>query len=181
MSAEIASLQEITKIALKVQRELENLVFLGSVEPMIEPMVEPMVEPCKPCRVYTHGQEKPDWAIHGCLGTGHRSKIILQPQLPAEEKPTTKQWTSKLRQNGTGFSCVHPECRDYNKIYKGKSAAQQHAKKHYPTEYKCSACPGEWYLKTEYNQHFMKPCPHCDKLFMKGSLSGHKKNCLREK
>ena len=178
MSAEIVSLQEITMIALKVQQEMESLVFPGSVT---EPVVEPVEPVCKPCRVYTHGQEKPDWAIHGCRGEGHPNKIILQPQLPTEEKPTTKQWSSKLRQNGTGFSCVHPECEDYNKIYKRKSGAQQHAKKHYPAEYKCTACPGEWYLKAGYNQHFMKPCPHCDKLFMKGSLSGHKIICPSRK
>ena len=139
-------------------------------------VVSPVV--CPPCRAYTKGTEKPSWAIHGCPGKGHKNKTILQPQFPAEERPK-RSWPVRL--NGIGFSCVHPECLDYKKVYKNKSGAQQHAKKHYPAEYKCSDCGGEWYLKTEYNQHFLKPCRHCGKNFMKGSLPGHETNCEKKK
>ena len=174
-----SSLQEIIKVSQEIQRELGSLSILnGDDREIVEPVVvEEEVVSCKPCRVYTHGQEKPEWAIRGCTGNGHRNKVILAPQLPSSERPSAKQWGSKIRQNGSGFSCIHPECQQYDKIFPKKSAAQQHAKKHYPPEYRCSDCDGEWYLKTEYNQHFLIPCPHCDKLFMKGSLPGHKKNC----
>lgn len=172
-----SSLQEIRIAAQEVQRVLGSLSFPSEKGVIVEPDVVEEVVTCKPCRVYTHGQEKPEWAIHGCSGNGHRNKVILEPQLPDSEKPKTKQWGSKIRQNGSGFSCIHPECQQYDNIFPKKSAAQQHAKKHYPPEYKCQDCNGKWYLKTEYNQHFLIPCPHCDKLFMKGSLPGHKKNC----
>lgn len=137
---------------------------------------------CKPCRIYTKKNEKPSWAIHGCpgkfSGKGHKNKITLQPQLPAEERPK-RGWPVRL--NETGFSCVHPECQDYNKIYPSKQAAQQHAKKHYPAEYKCSECNGEWYTKGEYNYHFWIPCSHCGELVKKGSQSAHEKNCSKKK
>tara|TARA_A200000113_G_C8719183_1_gene307753 strand:- start:92 stop:625 length:534 start_codon:yes stop_codon:yes gene_type:complete len=171
-------LQEIIKAAQDIQRDLGSLSFPSGREVIVDPVVvvEDVVS-CKPCRVYTRGQEKPVWAIRGCSGNGHRNKIVLAPQIPASERPSVKQWGSKIRQNGSGFSCIHPECQQYNNVFKTKQGAQQHAKKHYPPEYRCSDCDGEWYLKTEYNQHFLIPCPHCDKLFMKGSLPGHKKNC----
>ena len=164
------------QLAAGLQASLDRpgLPNLDEAEPEAV-VIEDEVVTCKPCRVYTHGQEKPEWAIRGCSGNGHRNKVILLPQLPASEKPATKQWGSKIRQNEGGFSCIHPECQQYDKIFPKKSAAQQHAKKHYPPEYRCSDCDGEWYLKSEYNQHFLIPCPHCDKLFMKGSLPGHLK------
>ena len=129
---------------------------------------------CKPCLTYTHGTDKPAWAVHGCGGgRPHKNKIIVQPQL--NKRP--KKWNNELRPNGPGFSCIHPECADYDKVHKTKRGAQQHARKHYPAEYTCS-CGGEWYLKTEYNLHFLDHCPHCDKLFMKTSLAGHIKKCI---
>ena len=132
---------------------------------------------CKPCRPYTKGAEKPSWAIHGCPGKGHKNKTILHPQLPAEERPK-RGWTVRL--NGSGFSCVHPECQAYTKIYPSKQSAQQHVKKHYPPEYRCSDCEGGWYLKTEYNYHFLAPCSTCKNLFMKTSLSAHAKICKKK-
>ena len=169
-------LQEIINVAQEIQRELGSLPILNRGDRVIvEPVVVEEVVSCKPCRVYTHGQEKPEWAIHGCSGNGHRNKVILTPQLPASEKP--KVWGSKIRQNGSGFSCIHPECQQYDKIFPKKQGAQQHARKHYPAEYKCQDCDGEWYLKTEYNYHFLKPCPKCQKLYMKTSLAAHIKNC----
>lgn len=141
-------------------------------------MKHPPTTACTPCRIYTKGTEKPPWATHGCLGKGHRNKITLQPQLPAEARPK-RGWPVRL--NGTGFSCVHPECRDYIKIYPSKQAAQQHAKKHYAPEYRCSDCEGEWYTKGEYNYHFRIPCSHCGELVKKGSQSSHEKNCLKKK
>jgi hypothetical protein len=173
-----SSLQEIRNAAQEIQRELESLPILnGNDRVIVEPLVVEEVVSCKPCRVYTHGQEKPEWAIHGCSGNGHRNKVILTPQLPSSERPLAKQWGSKIRQNGNGFSCIHPECQQYEHIFPKKSAAQQHARKHYPPEYKCQDCNGEWYLKTEYNYHFLKPCPKCQKLYMKTSLAAHIKNC----
>ena len=127
---------------------------------------------CKPFREYTHGQEKPKWAIHGCSKIKHKYKDHLYPQLPDSDRP--KRWGSKIRPNGKGFSCIHPECTEYHKIYPKKQGAQQHAKKHYPPEYKCSDCDGAWYLKTQYNQHFLVSCSLCNKFFMKGSISNHK-------
>lgn len=127
---------------------------------------------CKPCREYTHGQEKPKWAMHGCSKKKHKYKDLLSPQLPESERP--KRWGSHIRPNGNGFSCIHPECKEYGKIYPKKQGAQQHAKKHYPPEYKCSDCDGAWYLKTQYNQHFLVPCPDCNEFFMKGSISNHR-------
>mgnify|MGYP001159485260 FL=1 len=136
---------------------------------------------CKPCRLYTKKNEKPSWAIHGCPdkcpGKGHKNKVILQPQLPAEKRPK-RGWP--IRNNLSGFSCVHPECQDYNKVYPSKQGAQQHAKKHYPPEYKCSECDGEWYTKGEYNYHFWIPCSHCGELVKKGSQSAHEKNCPKK-
>lgn len=134
---------------------------------------------CPPCRVYTKGAEKPSWAIHGCPGKGHKNKTTLQPQFPEDERPKRGQWPVRL--NGSGFSCIYPECRDYKKIYPSKQSAQQHAKKHYTPEYRCSDCEGGWYLKTEYNQHFLKPCRHCGEKFMMGSISGHEKKCAKKK
>tara|TARA_Y100000389_G_scaffold201240_1_gene243437 strand:+ start:2324 stop:2863 length:540 start_codon:yes stop_codon:yes gene_type:complete len=149
--------------------------------PTKEPEAEPSENTCKPCRLYTKGNEKPSWAIHGCPGKrpgkGHKNKITLQPQLPAEERPK-RGWPVRL--NETGFSCVHPECQDYIKIYPSKQAAQQHAKKHYPPEYNCSECDGEWYTKGEYNYHFRIPCSHCGILIKKGSQSAHEKNCSKK-
>lgn len=174
----ISPLQEIRKAAQEVQRVLCSLSFPSGEGAIVEPdVIEEAVVKCKPCRLYTHGQEKPEWAIHGCPKKKHRRNELLTPQLPASERPATKQWGSKIRQNGNGYSCIHPECRQYKNIFPNKQATQQHARKHYPPEYKCQDCDGEWYLKTQYNQHFLIPCPHCDKLFMKGSLPGHKKNC----
>lgn len=138
-------------------------------------VVSPAV--CPPCRAYTKGNEKPSWAINGCPGKGHKNKTILQPQFPAEERPK-RSWPVRL--NGIGFSCVHPECQDYIKIYPSKQAAQQHAKKHYPPEYNCSECDGEWYTKGEYNYHFWIPCSHCGILIKKGSQSAHEKNCSKK-
>jgi hypothetical protein len=180
----ISPLQEITRVAQEVQRVLDTINF-PSDEVQVETIpedeeAEAQIEEvmvCKPCRVYTHGQERPEWAIHGCSGNGHRNKVILEPQLPDSEKPATKQWGSKIRQNGNGFSCIHEECQQYKKIFPKKSAAQQHARKHYPPEYKCSDCDGEWYLKSEYNYHFLIPCPKCQKLYMKTSLAAHIKKC----
>ena len=123
-------------------------------------------------RKYTNGLIKPPWAVHGCRGSCHKNKIICQPQFPEEQRPKKNKWHAKFVSSDTGFSCIHPECVDYSKKFKTKQGAQQHARKHYPAEYSCS-CAGEWYLKTEFNQHFLKPCPTCDKLFMKGSLPGH--------
>jgi len=170
-------LQEIIKAAQEIQRELGSLSFPGEDvdTPLDPPLIVEEVTVCKPCRVYTHGQDKPEWAIHGCPNKKHRRNEILEPQLPASEKP--KVWGLKIRQNGCGFSCVHPECQQYDKIFPKKAAAQQHAKKHYPPEYKCQDCDGEWYLKTQYNQHFLVSCPECKNYFMKGSLSGHLKIC----
>ena len=176
--ASTSPLQEIIKVAQEIQRDLETLSFPSDGEVIVEPdVIEGEVVSCKPCRVYTHGQEKPGWAIHGCSGNGHRNKKTLKPQLPASERPKTMQWGSKIRQNGNGFSCIHPECQQYDKIFPKKSVAQQHARKHYPAEYKCQDCDGEWYLKTEYNYHFLRPCPKCQKLYMKTSLAAHIKNC----
>lgn len=127
---------------------------------------------CEPCREYTHGQEKPKWAVHGCSKKKHKYKDLLSPQLPDSDRP--KRWGSKIRPNGTGFSCIHPECKEYDKVFPKKQGAQQHAKKHYPPEYKCVDCDGAWYLKTQYNQHFLVPCPLCNKFFMKGSISNHR-------
>jgi DNA-directed RNA polymerase subunit RPC12/RpoP len=173
------SLQEIIKVALEIQRDLGSLSVLnGDDRVIVEPgVVEEEVASCKPCRVYTMDQEKPEWAVYGCSGKGKPTSTILEPQLPASEKPAKKQWGSKIRQNGRGFSCIHPECQQYDKIFPKKSAAQQHAKKHYPPEYRCSDCDGEWYLKTEWEQHLRISCPHCDKIVRKGSLSGHLKTC----
>lgn len=171
-------LQEIQNAAQEVQRVLDSLSFPSGKGGIVEPVaIDEGNTTSKPCRVYTHGQERPEWAIHGCPGNGHRNKVILTPQLPASERPPTKQWGSKIRQNGSGFSCIHHECQQYNNIFPKKSAAQQHAKKHYPPEYRCSDCDGEWFLKTEYNYHFLIPCPKCQKLYMKTSLAAHIKNC----
>lgn len=182
----IASLKEITMVAQEVQRVLGSINFPGDKVTLDEVIVEvearvEEVTVCRPCRVYTHGQEKPKWAIHRCPEKKHRRNKLLEPQLPESEKPATKQWRLKIRQNGKGFSCIHPECIKYTKIFPLYPAAQQHAKEHYPPEYKCQDCNGDWYLKTQYNQHFLIPCPDCNKLFMKGSLLGHKGNCKHKK
>jgi len=139
----------------------------------VQPVIREMVGSCQPC-VSKKGGHKPTWAVHGCGGTRpHKNKILVQPQL----KTRPKKWNNEIRDNCSGFSCIHPECTDYTKVYPKKQAAQQHARKHYPAEYSCS-CGGEWYLKTEYDYHFLVPCPHCDKLFMKTSLAGHIKKCI---
>ena len=141
------------------------------------PMVVPSTTICEPCkRPYTHGDEKPSWAIHGCQKPSKPQKR-LSPQLPQEERPKGRKWDAHIRENDEGYSCNRPECEDYTHIFPKRQAAQQHAKKHFPPEYKCSECRGEWYLKTEYNQHFKKPCPHCGRRFKQGSLPGHVKNC----
>lgn len=176
--ASCSPLREIIKVAQEIQRDLETLSFPSDgVEVTIEPVVVEEVVSCKPCRVYTHGQEKPEWATHGCTGNGHHNKVVLEPQLPSSERPKGHGWGTKIRQNRGGFSCIHPECQQYNNVFKTKQGAQQHAKKHYPPEYKCQDCNGEWYLKTEYNYHFLRPCPKCQKLYMKTSLAAHAKNC----
>ena len=132
------------------------------------PVIQERVVPCTPCRP-TKFVDRPAWAIHGCGGHPRKQKIIVQPQ--RNKRP--RKWKDTIRTNGSGFSCIHAECADYNKIYPTIQAVQQHARKHYPPEYSCGDCGGEWYLKTEYNYHFLIPCPHCDKLFMKTSLSAH--------
>lgn len=145
-------------------------------------VIEKEVVTCKPCRVHTIVQEKPEWAVYGC-SLPEPYKEILEPQLPASERPNGHKWGTKLRQNGSGFSCIHPECKDYEKVFIGKTpaaaraAAQQHAKKHYPPEYRCSDCDGEWYLKTEWEKHFWVYCPDCNKRLKKGSLYNHSKTC----
>ncbi len=137
------------------------------------PMVVPSTTICKPCkRPYTHGNEKPSWAIHGCQEPRKPQKK-LSPQFP--ERP--KKWDLHVRENNSGYSCNHPQCKDYDVIFPKRQAAQQHAKKHFPPEYQCSGCRGEWYLKTEYNQHFKKPCHHCGIFIRYGSFPGHVKNC----
>jgi len=138
----------------------------------VQPVIQERAISCEPCAP-KKGTDKPAWAVHGCGGRRpHKNKTIVQPQL--NKRP--EKWNNKIRGNGLGFSCIHPECTDYTKVYPKKQAAQQHARKHYPAEYSCS-CGGEWYLKTEYNYHFRVPCPQCDKLFMKTSLAGHIKDC----
>jgi hypothetical protein len=139
-------------------------------------VIEEEVVTCKPCRVHTHGQEKPEWAVHGC-SPPEPYKEILEPQLPASERPEYRGWGSKIRQNGSGFSCIHPECPQKDHIFPKKQGAQQHARKHYPAEYKCQDCDGEWYLKTQWEQHFWVYCPDCNKRLKKGSLAAHAKNC----
>ena len=171
----------------------------------VQPVIQERVAPCKPCRrnrdhdepePFVHPdtirqaeltgrqvpaselepvplvEDKPTWAIRGCGGHPRKQKIIVQPQL--NKRP--KKWDNKRRKNNGGFSCIHAECADYTKVYPTIQAVQQHARKHYPPEYSCRDCGGEWYLKTEYNYHFMIPCPHCDELFMKTSLSAHIKS-----
>ena len=118
---------------------------------------------------------KPAWAIHGCHGPSRKNKGIVFPQFPSSQRP--KKWGHTIRNNENGYSCIHPRCHDYDKIYPTKSAAQQHSKKHYPAEYICEDCNGSWHLKTEYNYHFLLPCPHCNKLIMKTSMSSHIKIC----
>jgi hypothetical protein len=162
-----------------LSRLKETVVEPKVISTEVVTMKHPPTTTCAPCRIYTKGTEKPSWATHGCPGKGHQNKITLQPQLPAEARPKRGQWPVRL--NGSGFSCIHPECRDYKKIYPKKQNAQQHAKKHYPPEYRCAECEGEWYLKTEYNQHFLKSCRHCGENFMKGSIPGHEKKCLKNK
>ena len=132
------------------------------------------VSPLPPCKLRRPKkcEDKPTWAIHRCGGHPRKQKIIVQPQL--NKRP--KKWDNKRRKNNGGFSCIHAECADYTKVYPTIQAVQQHARKHYPPEYSCRDCGGEWYLKTEYNYHFLIPCPHCDKLFMKTSLSAHIKS-----
>jgi hypothetical protein len=144
-----------------------------------QPVVQEQVAPCKPCRPYTKGEDKPAWAVHGCGGGSHphKNKIIVNPQFPEDQRPKNKKWGSEFRPNEGGLSCIHAECADYTKVYPTQQGVQQHARKHYPAEYSCS-CGGKWYLKTEYNYHFLMPCPHCDKLFMKTSLSAHIKKCI---
>ena len=134
------------------------------------------VTQARSCTKYTTGTNKPLWAAHGCRGgPPHKNKIVCKPQFPEDQRPKKNKWSAKFRTSGSGFSCIHPECVDYAKIFPTKQGVQQHARKHYPPEYSCS-CAGEWYLKTEYNQHFLVPCPTCDKFFMKGSLAGHIKS-----
>ena len=70
-------LQEIRNAAQEVQRVLGSLSFPSGKEVIVEPVViEEGEMTCKPCPCIHHGQEKPEWAIHGCSGNGHRNKVI---------------------------------------------------------------------------------------------------------
>ena len=165
------------QLAAGMQASLDRpgLPNLDEAEPE-DDVIEGEVVTCLPCGVYTMKQEKPEWAIHGC-SINEPYKKILEPQLPASERPNGQGWDKNIRQNGSGFSCIHPECPQKDHIFPKKQGAQQHARKHYPAEYKCQDCDGEWYLKTGWAQHFWVYCPDCNKRLKKESLTAHIKNC----
>jgi len=164
------------QLAAGLQASLDHRGLPNFDEELEADVIEEEVVTCLPCRVHTIVQEKPEWAVHGC-SINEPYKKILEPQLPASERPNGQGWDKNIRQNGSGFSCIHPECPQKDHIFPKKQGAQQHARKHYPAEYKCQDCDGEWYLKTGWEQHFWVYCPDCNKRLKKGSLASHMKNC----
>jgi hypothetical protein len=169
-SSEYASLQAIFNVASRIIQELDSVCILKE-DIVPAPIFKKFNVVSRP-----DPNEKPVWTTLGC-STPRKTKSPLMPQFT--QRPDPGDWAHTYRTNLTGFSCIHTVCKDYHKVYPTKSAAQQHAKKHYPPEYVCADCSGSWFLKTEYTQHFLIACPHCSLHIRKTSLAGHLKRCTQ--